>query len=292
MSQITQDLLKKIRRIDIKTRGLTQQVFSGEYHAAFKGKGMSFSEVREYQYGDDIRNIDWNVSARYNHPFVKVFEEERELSVVLLIDVSASNDFGTQLQFKKDLITEIAAVLAYSAIYNNDKVGVIFFSDTIEKFIPPKKGKSHILQIIRELLTIKPQSTKTDLAAALKYLMTVVKKRSIVFVLSDFLDDQYEFQLKIAAKKHDVVALKISDIAESKLTNLGVVPFVDPETGEEIWVDTSKEKLRIGYQACAMENDAKIKDIFHRCGIDYAFLYSHINYIPQLIQLFKKRELR
>lgn len=291
MQQDISALLKKIRKIEIKSRKLTQHVFSGEYHSAFKGKGMSFSEVREYQYGDDIRNIEWNVTARYNHPYVKVFEEERELTVLLLIDISASTYFGTHQQTKRELITEIAAVLSFSAITNNDKVGAIFFTNHIEKYIPPKKGKTHMLRIIRELLTIEPQSAQTSITAATTFLMNAIKKRAIVFLISDFIDEQYELSLRIVARKHDLIALKITDPREESFSNIGTVPLFDPETQTTYWVNTSCEKTLIGFKACAVEQNTRIKEVFQRNGIDHAFLYTYKNYIPALSQLFKQRIL-
>src|SRR5436190_15322815 len=241
----TQELIKKVRKIEIKTRGLSSHIFSGEYHSAFKGRGMAFSEVREYVPGDAIRSIDWNVTARFNHPYVKIYEEERELTVILLVDVSASEEFGTKLQLKKDLVTELCAVLSFSAIQNNDKIGIIFFSDQIEKFIPPKKGKSHILRIIRELIEFKPQNSKTDIGGALRYLTNVIKKRSICFVISDFIENKttqkspMEDALKLANKKHDVVALQIYDEREKELPDAGLVRFRHAETSEVKTIDTS-----------------------------------------------------
>ena len=244
MEQQNNDILKKVRKIEIKARGLSRQLFSGEYHSAFKGRGMAFSEVREYQYGDDVRSIDWNVTARLNHPYVKVFEEERELTVMLLVDVSGSNRFGTHHQFKEELVAEVAATLAFSAIQNNDKVGVILFSDRIEKFIPPKKGSSHILRIIRELITYRPTSNGTDLAEALRYFTNVIKKRCTAFLLSDFYDDNYTDAIKIASGKHDLVAIRIADEKETRLPDLGLAKFYDPETGETIWIDTADRTIR------------------------------------------------
>jgi uncharacterized protein (DUF58 family) len=244
----TTELLKKVRKIEIKTRGLSNQIFSGEYHSAFKGRGMAFSEVREYMPGDDIRNIDWNVTARFNHPFVKIFEEERELTVMLLVDISASGDYGTRRQFKRELITELCAVLSFSAIQNNDKIGVIFFSDKIEKFIPPKKGKSHILRIIRELIDFKPSSSGTDIGGALRYFTNMIKKRSISFLISDFQTAGYDDALKIAARKHDLVAIRIYDHRESELPDIGLIRMQDAETGSLLWVDSSSKTTREQYQ--------------------------------------------
>ena len=240
----TKELFKKVRKIEIKTKGLSNQIFSGHYHSSFKGRGMTFSEVREYQYGDDIRNIDWNVTARFNNPFIKIFEEERELTVMLLIDVSGSNEFGTNKELKEEQMTEIAAVIAFSAIHNNDKVGVIFFSDKIEKFIPPKKGTSHILRIIRELVDFKPESQKTDIAEGLRYLTNIIKKKCTVFIVSDFMDKGFDNALKIAGNKHDLVALRVYDKRELELPKIGLAKVYSKETGKNMWVDTSSRKVR------------------------------------------------
>jgi uncharacterized protein (DUF58 family) len=286
----TAELLKKVRKIEIKTRGLSSQIFSGEYHSAFKGRGMAFSEVREYMPGDDVRTIDWNVTARFNTPYVKVFEEERELSVVMLVDVSASGLFGTQKQFKQDLITELCAVVAFSASQNNDKIGVIFFSDKIEKFIPPKKGKSHILRIIRELIEFKPDNKQTNIEVALKYMTNVIKKRSVVFLISDFQTElPYSDALKIANKKHDVVALRIIDKAELEIPNIGLVKLKDNESGNIMWVDTSSKIFRTQFKANQLRFDATIKDVFNRSGIDATSIYTHESYIKPLMNLFKNR---
>ena len=286
----TADLLKKVRKIEIKTRGLSSQIFSGEYHSAFKGRGMAFSEVREYIPGDDVRSIDWNVTARFNSSFVKVFEEERELSVVLLVDVSASGLFGTNKQFKQDLITELCAVIAFSAAQNNDKIGVIFFSDKIEKFIPPKKGKSHILRIIRELLEFKPDQKNTNIEIALKYLTNVIKKRSIVFLISDFFaNTNYSDALKIANKKHDLVALRIIDKTEMELPDMGLVKLKDNESGKVVWIDTGDKLFRKQYDINRMKFEDDLKEIFNRSGIDAARIYTHESYIRPLMNLFKNR---
>ncbi len=287
----TNELLKKVRKIEIKTRGLSRNIFAGEYHSAFKGRGMTFSEVREYQYGDDIRNIDWNVTARYNHPYIKVFEEERELTVMLLIDVSGSREFGTISKLKKNQITEIAAVLAFSAIQNNDKIGVIFFSDKIEKFIPPKKGKTHILHIIRELIDFKPESRKTDITNALRYLTNAIKKRCTAFVISDFMDEKFEDALKIANNKHDVMALKVFDAREKDLPSVGLIKFKDAETGEDIWIDTSDSKLRNQYAQYWRNKEAEHKDIFSRAGVDYGTVRTDEDYVKTLMNLFKRRAM-
>lgn len=286
----TSELLKKVRKIEIKTRGLSSQIFSGEYHSAFKGRGMAFSEVREYTPGDDVRTIDWNVTARFNTPFVKVFEEERELSVVLLVDVSASGAFGTYRQFKQDLITELCAVVAFSASQNNDKIGVIFFSDRIEKFIPPKKGKSHILRIIRELIEFEPEHKNTNLEVALKYLTNVIKKRSVVFLVSDFFaEPNYKDALKIANKKHDLVALRIVDKTEMELPPVGLVKLRDNETGRLIWVDTDDKGFRTKFKANLLKFEDDLKELFNRAGVDATNIFTHESYIKPLMNLFKNR---
>ncbi len=286
------DIFKKVRKIEIKTKGLSSQIFSGHYHSSFKGRGMAFSEVREYQFGDDIRNIDWNVTARFNHPFVKVFEEERELTVMLLIDVSGSNEFGTRVQLKEDQMTEIAAVLAFSAIQNNDKVGVIFFSDKMEKFIPPKKGSSHILRIIRELIDFHPESQKTDVSEGLRYLTNAIKKRCTVFVISDFMDKGFDNALKIARSKHDVVALRVYDKREAELPKIGLLKVFNKETGKKMWVDTSSDKVRNNYSKWWREHEAYLKNVFLKSGIDYAAFSTDMDYVKPLVNLFKKREAR
>jgi uncharacterized protein (DUF58 family) len=286
----TSELLKKVRKIEIKTRGLSSQIFSGEYHSAFKGRGMAFSEVREYTPGDDVRSIDWNVTARFSSPFVKVFEEERELSVVLVVDASASGLFGTRSQFKQELITELCAVVAFSATQNNDKIGVIFFSDKIEKFIPPKKGKSHILRIIRELIEFKPENKTTNLQVALKYLNNVIKKRSVVFLISDFLaENNYRDALKIANKKHDVVALRIIDKSEQELPKVGLLKLKDNESGKTLWVDTSEPAFRRKFTVNQLKFEEELRDTFTKSGVDAAKLYTHESYVTPLINLFKKR---
>lgn len=286
----TSELLKKVRKIEIKTKGLSRNIFAGEYHSAFKGRGMTFSEVREYQYGDDIRNIDWNVTARYNTPFVKLFEEEREMTVMLMIDVSGSREFGTMSKLKKNQITEIAAVLAFSAIQNNDKIGVLFFSDTIEKFIPPKKGKSHILRIIRELIDFKPEHRKTDINSALRYLTKAIKKRCTTFVISDFIDDKdFEKSLSIANRKHDVVALKIYDKREEELPSIGLIRMLDAETRQYQWVDTSSSRVRNAHAKWWRENQAKVEETFKRSGVDVANIRTDQDYVRSLISLFKRR---
>ncbi|MFA9390842.1 MAG: DUF58 domain-containing protein [Prolixibacteraceae bacterium] len=288
------ELLKKVRKIEIKTRGLSRNIFAGEYHSAFKGRGMAFSEVREYQYGDDIRNIDWNVTARYNKPFIKIFEEERELTVMLIIDVSGSRNFGTVHQYKKNVITELAAVLAFSAIQNNDKIGVIFFSDEIEKFIPPKKGKSHILRIIRELIDFEPISKGTNINMALQYLTNAIKKRCTAFVISDFIDENQGLQkaLSIANNKHDVVGLRIYDEREAKLPPIGMVKMKDAETGEYMWVDTSSRSVRGAYEHWWTELNTQLDNAFTKTGVDYVNINTREDYVRSLMTLFKKRGSR
>lgn len=288
----TSEILRKVRKIEIKTRGLSQHIFSGHYHSAFKGRGMAFSEVREYQYGDDIRNIDWNVTARFNHPFIKVFEEERELTVMLLIDVSGSNEFGTRKQFKEEQMTEIAAVMAFSAINNNDKVGVIFFSDKIEKFIPPKKGTSHILRIIRELIDFKPESHKTDLSEALRFLTNAIKKRCTAFIISDFLDDSFEKALRIASGKHDIAALRVYDERETELPPVGIMEVFDKESGERMWIDASESRVRKQYKEWWNTHNHFIESIFTRCGVDSTLIRTDEDYVKPLLKLFAQRELR
>ncbi len=288
----TSSLLKKVRKIEIKTKGLSNHIFAGEYHTAFKGKGMAFSEVREYQPGDDIRSIDWNVTARYNSPFVKVFEEEREMTVMLLIDVSASGNFGTNQQFKRELATEIAAILAFSAIKNNDKVGVIFFTDKIEQFIPPKKGKSHILRIIREVLAFNPEGKGTDIAGALEYFNSVIKKRSICFILSDFMSKEFDKPLKIASKKHDLVALRIHDKREDNLPNVGLVPMQDAETEETIFVDTSSNRIRAQFTKNRASKITALKKLLPASGVDLIDITTGTDYVRPLINFFKTRGKR
>lgn len=287
-----QDLFKKVRKIEIKTRGLSNQIFSGEYHSTFKGRGMAFSEVREYQYGDDIRNIDWNVTARFNHPFVKIFEEERELTVMLLIDVSGSGFFGTNGQLKQELITEIAAVLSFSAINNNDKVGVIFFSNIIEKFIPPKKGSSHILRIIRELIDFHAENKGTNISEALRYLTNVIKKRSTAFIISDFMDDGFDKAIQIANHKHDLIAIRVTDERELEIPNVGLVKMRDSETGNIRWVDTSNRRVRDYFSRKAQQKTAELDMKLNRYGVDMARVYTGKDYVRPLINLFKKREAR
>ncbi|MBT8196336.1 MAG: DUF58 domain-containing protein [Bacteroidia bacterium] len=285
----TTELLKRVRKIEIKTKGLSKQIFSGEYHSAFKGRGMAFSEVRDYMPGDDIRNIDWNVTARYNHPYVKVFEEERELTVMLLVDISASGKFGTSNQSKKNLITELCAVLAFSAINNNDKIGAILFSNQVEKFIPPKKGKSHTLRIIRELLEFEPQHSETSIAAGLQHFNNAIKKKSIAFLISDFMDKGFDDPLKIAARKHDLIALKIYDKREESLPNIGLVNLTDVETGKSITVDTGRKRIRNAYKQKYIERDKALISLFGKSKVDNASISTDEDYVKPLIQLFKRR---
>ena len=285
----TSELLKKVRKIEIKTKGLSRHIFSGEYHSAFKGRGMSFSEVRDYQYGDDVRNIDWNVTARTGDPHVKVFEEERELTVMLLIDVSRSAYFGTVNQMKNEVLTEICAVLAFSAINNNDKVGVLFFSDKIEKFIPPKKGKQHILRIIRELINFEPLSKGTNIAKAMEYLNNVLKKRSICFMLSDFLTKGYEKPLRIAARRHDLIGLQMTDPREEELPNVGLIRAIDAETGKESWIDTSLSRIRNRYKEWYHGNVRYFKTTFLKHGADVITIRTNESYVNALLKFFKKR---
>lgn len=285
----TTELIKKVRKIEIKTKGLSKHIFSGEYQSAFKGRGMSFSEVREYQYGDDVRNIDWNVTARTGDPHIKIFEEERELTVMLLIDVSQSSFFGTANQMKNELLTEISAVLSFSAIQNNDKVGVIFFSDEVEKFIPPKKGKQHILRIIRELIDFEPKKTGTNLSTALEYFNNLIKRRSICFVLSDFMTSDYETPLRIAARRHDVVGIHIVDPREENLPNIGLIQAVDAETGHMRWIDTASRKVREKYESWFNQNQTYFRSTFLKTGADVLNIRTDEPYEKALHQFFIKR---
>jgi uncharacterized protein (DUF58 family) len=286
------ELLKKVRKIEIKTKGLSRNIFAGEYHSAFKGRGMAFSEVREYQFGDDIRNIDWNVTARYGHPFVKIFEEERELTVMLLVDVSGSREFGTVERLKKNVIVELAAILSFSAISNNDKIGVIFFSDRIEKFIPPKKGRTHTLMIIRELIEFEPVSKKTDVSVALRYLTNAMKRRVTAFIISDLMDDlpSMEQALSIANNKHDVVGLRIYDERETELPSVGMIKLKDAETGEYLWVDSSSRRVREVYRRHWRERNKQLDSLLKKTGLDYVNISTREDYVKSLVALFKKRE--
>ena len=286
----TSELLKKVRQIEIKTRGLSRNIFAGQYHSAFKGRGMAFSEVREYQFGDDVRDIDWNVTARYTKPYIKVFEEERELTVMLLIDVSGSRDFGTCELMKKDIITEIAATLAFSAIQNNDKIGVIFFSDKIEKFIPPQKGKKHILYIIRELINFEPTETQTDINLVLKYLTNALKKRCTAFVISDYIDDKnYQHALTIANRKHDMVAIQVYDKRDTEIPSVGLMKIKDAETQREKWIDTSSRKLRDTYKNWWEKRQTEMNNLFKRSRVDSVSISTDEDYVKSLIALFNKR---
>ena len=284
------DLLKKVRRIEIKTRGLSQNIFAGEYHSAFKGRGMTFSEVREYQYGDDIRDIDWNVTARHNHPYVKVYEEERELTVMLLVDVSGSRLFGAVGEDKREMIAEIAATLAFSAIQNNDKIGVIFFSDKIEKFIPPKKGRKHILFIIRELLDFTPDSSGTDIAMVLRYFSDALKKRCTTFLISDFIDgNDYYKALSIASNKHDVYGVQVYDKRDAQIPDVGLMRVRDLETGTERWIDTSSKRVRNEYQRWWYERQQNMSDTLKRCRVGSVSVATDEDYVTALMGLFKRR---
>ncbi len=284
----TKELLKKVRKIEIKTRGLTSEIFAGQYHSAFKGRGMTFSEVREYTVGDDVRTIDWNVTARFNHPYVKVFEEERELTVILMIDVSGSQFFGS-LRHKREYIAEIAGVLAFSAIENNDKIGVIFFSDKVEKFIPPAKGRRHILRIISEILSFEPQGKGTDINDALRYLINAIKKRAIVFLISDFFANDFDKSLTIASRKHDVIAIKVNDPREKELPPMGLVQIKDAETDKYEWINTDSREVRQTLQEWFEHHHETVKNSFRRSGIDFIHVFTGDDYVKALIQLFKRR---
>jgi uncharacterized protein (DUF58 family) len=285
----TKELLKKVRKIEIKTRRLSDHIFGGEYHSTFKGRGMTFSEVRQYQFGDDVRNIDWNVTARYNEPYIKVFEEERELTMMLMVDISGSELFGTEEQFKSEVITEIAATLAFSATQNNDKIGLILFSDNIELYIPPKKGRSHVLRIIRELIEFHPKSKNTDFTEALKFLSSVMKKKAIVFVLSDFITDDYNHTLKIVAKKHDVTGIRVFDKHEKTIPNLGMVQMIDEETGELMLVNTASKKVRLNYGKFYQEKVNYYKDSFTKAGAGVIDCRVDESYVKKLLGYFKRR---
>ena len=286
----TSELLKKVRHIEIKTRGLSRNIFAGQYHSAFKGRGMAFSEVREYQYGDDVRDIDWNVTARYNKPYVKVFEEERELTVMLLVDVSASRNFGAVGEAKREMMAEVAATIAFSAIQNNDKIGMIFFSDKIEKFIPPKKGRKHILYIIRELIDFQPESTGTNISLALEYMTNAIKKRCTTFLISDFVDgNDYKNALSIANRKHDVVAVQVYDKRESELPNVGLMKMQDSERGEEKWIDTSSKRVRDTYSQWWSQRQDRVLDAARKSRVDITAIATDEDYVLALMNLFKHR---
>ena len=284
------ELIKKVRKIEIKTRGLSSNIFAGQYHSAFKGRGMAFSEVREYQYGDDVRDIDWNVTARFNKPYVKVFEEERELTVMLLVDMSGSLDFGTSGMYKKDMVAEIAATLAFAAIQNNDKIGAVFFTDRIEKFIPPQKGRKHILYIIREVLGFEPVSQQTDLTVPLQYLTNAIKKRCTTFVLSDFIEERdFKNALTIANRKHDVVAIQVYDRRVEELPDVGLMKMVDPETGKDVYVDTSSRRVRALHRKWWIESQVRLRDTFSKSGVDSISVRTDQDYVKALMNLFAKR---
>jgi uncharacterized protein (DUF58 family) len=286
----TKDLLKKVRKIEIKTRRLSDHIFSGEYHTSFKGRGMTFSEVRQYQFGDDVRAIDWNVTARYNEPYIKVFEEERELTMMLMVDISGSEHFGTKNQLKSEIVTEIAATMAFSATQNNDKIGLILFSNQIELYIPPKKGKSHVLRIIRELIEFEPKSKESNLTEALKFLSGTQKKKAIVFLISDFIvEDDYEKPLKIASKKHDITGVRVFDIREEKMPNIGVVEMEDAETGEIMVVDTCSKNVRMNYEKQYREKVTYFKEIFSKCGSGTISTRVDESYVTKLLGYFKSR---
>jgi len=286
----TSEIIKKVRKIEIKARGLSSNIFAGQYHSAFKGRGMAFSEVREYQFGDDVRDIDWNVTARFHRPYIKVFEEEREMTVMLLIDVSGSLDFGTQKQIKRDMVTEIAATLAFSAIQNNDKIGVVFFSDKIEKYIPPKKGRKHILFIIREMLDFKPESAKTDVKQAIEFLSSVQKRRTTAFILSDFyVRGDFLQSLQIANRKHDVVAIQVYDQRARELPDVGLMKVIDAETGYEQYVDTSSKKLRRAYQKYWVTRQSQLLDTFNKSNVDNVSIATNEDFVKSLLLLFKQR---
>ncbi len=288
----TEELLQRVRKVEIKTRGLSRNIFAGEYHSAFKGRGMAFSEVREYQYGDDVRDIDWNVTARLGKPYIKVFEEERELTVMLLVDVSGSLDFGTAVQTKRQMVTEIAATLAFSAIQNNDKIGVVFFSDKVEKFIPPKKGRKHILFIIRELLSFEPSSCKTDIGAAVEFVTNAIKKHSTLFILSDFFDNKdYTNQLVIANRKHDVVALQVYDQRMTEMPDVGIIKMRDAETGDEIFVDTSSRKMRKAHNEWWVKYQKWLKHVMTKSNVDCVSVRTDEDYVKALMNMFKKRSV-
>ena len=286
----TSEIIKKVRKIEIKTRGLSSNIFAGQYHSAFKGRGMAFSEVREYQFGDDVRDIDWNVTARFHRPYVKVFEEERELTVMLLIDVSGSHDFGTPKQMKRDMVTEIAATIAFSAIQNNDKIGVVFFSDKIEKYIPPKKGRKHILYIIREMLDFQPESKRTDVKQAVEFLSSVQKRRTTAFILSDFyVRDDFQQSLQICNRKHDVVAIQVYDQRAKELPDVGLMKVVDAETGFEQYIDTSSKRLRQAYQRYWMSRQAELQETFNKSNVDNVSIATNEDFVKSLLMLFKQR---
>jgi uncharacterized protein (DUF58 family) len=289
---LTKDLLKLVRQIEIRTKGLVNQVFSGEYHSVFKGRGMEFSEVREYQFGDDIRNIDWNVTARFGHPFVKIFEEERELTVILMVDLSGSQMFGSLSKTKQRVAAELSAILAFSALKNNDKVGLILFTDKVEKFVPPRKGNSHVLRIVRDVLSFEPEGNKTNLRSALEFMNGAIKKRSIVFLLSDYMDDGYEKILKVVGKKHDLIGIVLDDRRESEIPKIGLIKLTDAETNEERWIDTSSNRVQEALRKRRQEIQAKRRSLFISSRLDSIYVQAGSNYIPPLVNFFRMRERR
>ena len=289
---LTKELLKQVRQIEIRTKGLVNQVFSGEYHSVFKGRGMEFSEVREYQFGDDIRNIDWNVTARFGHPYIKVFEEERELTVILMVDLSGSLMFGSVSKTKQRIAAELSAILAFSALKNNDKVGLILFTDKIEKFVPPRKGRKHVLRIIREVLSFEPEGKTTNLKGALEYMNNTIKKKSIAFLLSDFMDEGYEKILRIVGRKHDLIGIVLDDRREKEIPNIGLVKLADAETGAERWIDTSSKRVRSQMISDRKEKEKMRNSIFTRSGLDRIEVTTSSNYIQPLVQFFRRREKR
>jgi len=289
---LTKELLKLVRQIEIRTKGLVNQVFSGEYHSVFKGRGMEFSEVREYQYGDDIRNIDWNVTARFGDPFVKIFEEERELTVMLMVDLSGSQMFGSLSKTKQRVAAELSAILAFSALKNNDKVGLILFTDKVEKFVPPRKGNSHVLRIVREVLSFEPEGNKTNLRSALEFMNGAIKKRSIVFLLSDFMNDGYEKILRVVGKKHDLIGVVLDDRRESEIPKMGLIKLTDAETNQERWIDTSSTRVQESLRKRRLEVQAKRKSLFISSRLDSIYVQAGVNYIAPLVNFFKMREKR
>jgi uncharacterized protein (DUF58 family) len=286
------ELLKKVRRIEIKAKGLINEMFSGDYHSAFKGRGMLFSEVREYQFGDDVRNIDWNVTARFDNPYVKVYEEERELTVMLLVDISGSSHTGSKGQLKREIMAELAAIIAFSATQNNDKVGAILFAGEVELFIPPRKGKSHAMRIIRDIIEFKPKNPTTHIGGALRFLNSAIKRKSTVFLISDFFDQGFEIPLKLANKKHDLIALRLKESIEGKLPNLGIIPVKDPETQTIHWLDTSSRRIRKSYETETLKWEANLMQFFKKIGLDYTIIHTEGSYIKPLRSLFRQRELK
>jgi uncharacterized protein (DUF58 family) len=289
---LTKELLKQVRQIEIRTKGLVNHLFSGEYHSVFKGRGMEFSEVREYQYGDDVRNIDWNVTARFGHPYIKVFEEERELTVMLMVDISGSLMFGSVSKTKQRVAAELSAILAFSALKNNDKVGLILFTDKIEKFVPPRKGNIHVLRIIREVLSFEPEGNATDIKAALEFMNNAIKKRSIIFLLSDFLDEDYEKILRVVGKKNDLIGVVLDDRRENEIPPIGLIKFTDAETGEERWIDTSNQRVRRVMKEARKEAVAKRNTMFLTSRLDRIHVQTGVDYIKPLVQFFRMREKR